>query len=124
MKRIKFLLVALFVSLAFISCESTTESTYFMKLGNNTSINFGSNIYIETAVHNHLTNSIGQPINFFGEQGEAIAWFDQECNKMSQPSFVEQIPILDETWAEIELCDMANGNTIKTNKVTFPKSYL
>lgn len=121
MKKLKLLLIALCASLTLTGCEEIVKSTYYMKIGSETSVNFSSNPYVQSVVLSSFKASDGDTYYYFGTEDDAIGWFDQECNTMSQPAFCTDITLLDETWANIELYDLGESRTVKTTKVTFTK---
>lgn len=111
------MLAICFSAMFMTSCEEIEKSTYYVSI-EEMSTNCTANLFIQAEVLAVLQNS-GEDVYYFGEESDAISWFDNICKEFADPSFVEDIPVSDETWMDLKLVEAFDGVTVKVTRVTF-----
>ncbi len=122
MKRIKkfMLAIAMVMTAAFTTgCEEIVKSSYFVTT-DGWSTNARANLYLQQLVNGYINDGTGMPKMFFGEQNDAITWFDTQCDHMESTAFCKDIPLINDG-SESVVLTLESSADVKSRKVTFRK---
>ncbi len=123
MKAIKKLILAIaviFTTLFTTGCEEIMKNTYFVQ-PTDYSANATANLQLQIAIYAYLNDpSTGLPKTFLGDEDDAIAWFNTQCDYMSSTTFTQNINVLGDG-SETVMMRLISTDEAASRRVTFKK---